>query len=502
MIAFAILGATLAITNPFDLEMVYAQDIEPNPYLLQDVKNDYYFEYGIMKKSVHNTFDRLLDYTDSLGNPVYVDYKQYDNGNNINFETATASYSFNKSSCALGVYDGGKITGSSVKTKTLSHTFKQATNGTDLDWAIHPSTDEPCTIQVSDKKIIATKSNKSVDANNASVGLSFDVIYDFSKTGTIEWTYDIINTDETLTNNKFGFTFVCDGTGCNDIQIDNQPLAIGDIKEKDDFKDKKIKVGNTNLDLKENQHGYTWALQKSQANNLTVDFTHAKKLAFGGRLIIDPTLNTDASEGGYLYDFDNSDTCNASGATDPVIVTTHITIGMQDSDTIFDCFFGDVEFDITSVVGSVDSSTLEIYVQTATSAENVDVHSIDFDDLSARTALQRGTSIESGADYYNAYSVSTTGLKSITLNGLALTEIQAEIDTGDGIFAVGFYCDPCTISTVSEYAEIHSPTGADPPALIIEYTQLQSSQCHQELQSLQVSQPLMCQIVCHQTSQQ
>ena len=50
---------------------------EPDKIKLQDSKNDYYFENGQLTKSVHGLFDRLLDYNDNLGNPVYTNYKQY-----------------------------------------------------------------------------------------------------------------------------------------------------------------------------------------------------------------------------------------------------------------------------------------------------------------------------------------------------------------------------------------------------------------------------------------
>lgn len=181
MIGFAILGTTLTISNSFDVSIIFADEIEANPIILQDSKNDYYYEYGQLTKSVHGSFDRLLDYTDSLGNPVYVDYKQYDNGDNINFETGTKSFSLNKSTCSLGIYDGGKILDNSVKIKTLSHTFKQATNGTDDDWVIHPSSNEDCSLDIQNKRIIITKSNV-----NNSTGLSYDVIYYFDQNGSVE----------------------------------------------------------------------------------------------------------------------------------------------------------------------------------------------------------------------------------------------------------------------------------------------------------------------------
>ena len=106
----------------------WAHDDHNESIMLQDVRNDYYYEHGELTKSTHGLFDRLLDYTDNNGNPVYVDSKLYDNGETINFESANNSYYINKDTCTLAQVIGGHITGNESPSKVLSHTFKKAVN--------------------------------------------------------------------------------------------------------------------------------------------------------------------------------------------------------------------------------------------------------------------------------------------------------------------------------------------------------------------------------------
>jgi len=226
MIGIAITGITLAVTNPFDLEIAYA-DKPKELTKFQDSKNDYFVDqYGQLNKSVHGTVDRLLDYTDHTGKQYFVDYKQYDNGDNINFETASTSYSLNKITGNLNQYDGGKIFDGKQIKKNLSHTMKEAPNNVDV-WSKHLASDAQPTIQVFDKKIIVTKSN--IQTNNSTgitTGLAYDIVYDFEKSGKMEWTYKMKNTDTSKTDDKFGFTFVCNGVGCDDIEIDDQSVQV------------------------------------------------------------------------------------------------------------------------------------------------------------------------------------------------------------------------------------------------------------------------------------
>lgn len=313
ILGFAILGLSVAIINPFDLDLVYAQQEEIELIKIQDSKSDYYFDNaGQLHKSTHGTKIRMFDHIDNLGNPVYVPYKQYDNGNQINFESAYNSYSLDKTTCVLNELESGKITENSAITKTLSHTMKYAIDQTD-DW--FTVQDDNCSITVQDKKFIISK---TINALN----VGYDLVYDFTDSGKMEWTYIITNTNPELNNHKFGYTFVCDGSECDQTTFDvagnnqreiivngrNMTKAelINPMTEVDHplFESHIIRFGNDVFELKEEQHGYTWALKK-EPNKTIVDFTHASKLNVGDTLIIDPTIiaSIDSSEDNRQTDF-------------------------------------------------------------------------------------------------------------------------------------------------------------------------------------------------------
>lgn len=320
IICFAIILLTLAILDPFDIEPIYAQQSNVeigknyNTELIQ-INPD-----GSRTYKWTSTTEKILDYYDDLGNPVYVQSKFYDAGLSINFESMGNSWKFVKNDCTLLGYDGGKITG--AHTKTLSHTIKSALNGTDI-WSDESVNDELCSYQMNDNQIIVTKSNYNPILQ---IGSSYDVVYDFNADGSMEFTYQTTNNDFTKTDQKYGFTFVCNGIDCNDIQIDNQLVVIGETKEKSEIIDKDIRIGKGNIDLKNDQHDATWSLKHPEENKLVIDFTHSKgRLEIGDTLTIDPVFSGTASYAGYV----KGDTSCTSG--DEGFTTTQMYIAKAKS---------------------------------------------------------------------------------------------------------------------------------------------------------------------------
>ena len=236
---------------------------------------------------------RMIDSYDRNQRPVYVDYNFFEDLDHIKFEAHELSYAFDKNTCELLVYDdGGHITSADPHTKTLSHAMQTSVGGTDT-WTDTTSNLSECITTTSGTQITATKSDFNTSTQT---GSSYDVIYDFQRGGTMEWTYQTTNNDITKPDDKFGFTFVCEGTGCSDIVVDGEPLKTGDSKEKSEIVGKELTINGRSLDLKEEQHGSTWSMSKPTANKLIVDFHNPQgRLALGDTLTIDPVINIEGA---------------------------------------------------------------------------------------------------------------------------------------------------------------------------------------------------------------
>lgn len=441
ILGFAILGMGLTVTNPFDLQLIYADNHNlVEPIILQDAKNDYYFnEYGQLTKSSHGIFERLLDYVDHNGNPVYVKSKIYETPTAINYESAQASYSFIKSDCALLGYDGGKITGQHKK--TLTHLMKSAVNGTDI-WNDETVNQSSCNFQLNGNSIIATKSNFD---NATSTGLSYDVKYDFDDFGFVEWTYITQNNDITLTDHKFGFTFICDGVECDNVQVDGQSISTGETKTKDDIKGKALKVGQSEFDPKDEQHGYTWALKKPQQNKFVVDFTNAKRLDVGSELIIDPSFSPNGNiMRVYTGWSPASSSCPSPAPESSNFGTAGIARNDDSSSAGYRCYLSGTEFDLSIID---DSSTI---LTAVFETDYYDIGSLGLSappscdyrfsttshDLSSLSTAQGWTAGTSGTLMVNDSECNTYGTnQQVDLGSVGIAEIQAQL-TDEDLFSV------------------------------------------------------------------
>jgi len=355
LLGFAILGGALFLTNAFDpngLYLVYAQSTQNITGKNYDETRTYY-DANSYHSVWTSTPEKLLDYTDENGNKVYVNSKIYETPTSINYESFQGSYSFMKNDCTLLGYDGGKIQGNHIK--TLSHVMKSALNGTDV-WSDEDSNNAECQYSFNGNQVIATKSNFDIFTNT---GSSYEVQYDFSDFGLMEWTYRTTNNDITKTDQKYGFTFVCDGIGCNDVRVDNIPLDNGVVKTIDEVKGKGLKVGQSDFDLKEETHNYTWALSKPSNDKFVADFTHSKgRLAVGENLVIDPTFSYTSGTLERIIRL-QSNSCEDAGSNEPN--------GYFGRDSI-NCYRVSAEWDISSIPNGSVASDVSIRYDTNDSA--------------------------------------------------------------------------------------------------------------------------------------
>lgn len=301
IIAFAILGLTLVITNPVGLEIVYAnQKFNVTPIDLGNNQFQYVGDtftatedYNTWKGTLEFSNPRLLDYYDYNGNPFYIDFKVREDISNIYFESETISYIIKKDLNAIETYEGGKLLTQPIQSN-LHHAIKEAVNGTDTWYEIlvNDSYDTTFTQNTTGIQVISKKGN-------------FETIYDITNEG-FEYTYKYLNFDLLKLDHKYGFTSICDGIDCGLISINGTSVNIGESKSKNDLKDKEIKFNNKKLDLKENTHGYTWALKHTSSNQTVIDFTDSKgRLDFNETLIVDPTVTITgtSSQGCRIGDF-------------------------------------------------------------------------------------------------------------------------------------------------------------------------------------------------------
>ena len=266
---------------------------------------------------------------------VYTDFIKSEDSNFITFESMSSSYKFNKNTCVLDDFGAGKIGNKAVK-KTLSHDIKEANNNGN-SWRVASVNSSTCDVSytTNDKgiQIISTKSNVedilTQNGTNVNGTATFDVtgstggifttIYDIDYSSGFEWTFEYTNLDDTKTNHKYGFTTVVnsnehtllDGIKVNNGVVKGKPGIVGNNQS--------IKIGNTHLDFKNEQHDSTWALKKEVGKTI-LDFTDAKgALLKGEKLVVDPTLTT---EGDGTFDITSLwGAIIASGTIDAVALT-------------------------------------------------------------------------------------------------------------------------------------------------------------------------------------
>lgn len=207
----------------------------------------------------------------------YKNYVLSEDSNNIYFESAQGSISFNKSTCTISSYGPGYI--NNGPRYTLSHTIKEAVNGTDI-WTPRNENSLSCNYTISQNtegiQIIAKRGD-------------FSTIYDIDFIFGFEWTYKFTNNNSTDTNKKIGFTSVCNGNVCDDIRINGVKITDS-IIPKELLDGKRITIGDAVFDPKDYVHDALWSIKKDN-DKMSVDFTDSKgPIGYNQTITIDPTF--------------------------------------------------------------------------------------------------------------------------------------------------------------------------------------------------------------------
>jgi hypothetical protein len=376
--------------------------------------------------------DKLLDYTDHAGEKHYVDYKIRQDQNNVYFEAAHLSMSFDKDSCTAKKYPGGKI--NSASEFSLIHTIKEAVDQTDT-WYVADAQNDTCEIIINENPTRPQIITKKGD---------WQTVYDLDLIGEFEWTYQYTNNNPSKSNHKYGFTFACQGAQCDNILIDNVPMN-GTVKLKDEIIHKTIKVGKEYFDPKNEQHDYLWALKKEQ-DKMIVDFTHSKgKLPVGQTLIVDPTFGPSNMIKAVTVETNSGST----GTSCPSVSgnTTENVVQLPASSSTFRCKVTGIEFNISTIPNGavVTNSSLKVVPSVSAVGQNCDVVKVANRITTASASTIWNDITGSSTTYINNNSFCTSGgTKDLDLGTTADSDLSTIINTGQDYVDYGIKTDTMT----------------------------------------------------------
>jgi hypothetical protein len=388
-------------------------------------------------ESIHrwtNTAERIIDYYDGTGKPVYINFKTWEDESNIYFESFGKSYVFDKDSNSFNVHEGGKLIDNPQKLK-LHHILTEAINETD-NW-------NDVTLDTPHETIT---NHNEFGIQIISKQNSFETIYDIDYRKGFEYTYRYTNNDVLKTDHKYGFKSICDGIECDALEIDDKFIFNNEVRTKPDFDKKKIKIGKGIFDLKEETHDATWAISK-QPNKITIDFTDSKgKLNVGETLEVDPTFNyagAGDSWRGWSTSSSNS-VCNTTLSSSNFDTDGSVG-GHADSGNGF-CSVVGVRWDISSIPAgaSISNTLLRLDTEIGTS-HDLDITQVDEDILTGSAANIWDDVVGIGGDssvvvYYDAWNVVTETNRVLDMGVTADSYIE-DTSLGVGFFQLGFIHD-------------------------------------------------------------
>lgn len=228
-------------------------------------------------------YDRL-----QTGPNSFVKFRTFDNPNDYTLESATVAAKFYDTGTVKLFKPGTILSGETPMVNSISHTIKEAVNGTD-DWYEMPINDLGVIQTVKDTKkgpiITNTKGDWVTEYNT-----------DFQ--GALKWTFKYTNNDNTKTNHKYGFTTVFSGdfiVHVNDKNYNTNLIRDTIRISAADLQNQKLEIRDSNgfkliFDPQNEIHNYLWVI-KIEHGKLILDFTYSKGvLPVGETLTIDPVI--------------------------------------------------------------------------------------------------------------------------------------------------------------------------------------------------------------------
>lgn len=425
ILGFAILGLTLAITNPFDLPLIYAEENK----IIGKNYNDELLSIDADGKELHrwiSTPERI-----STDGNYWHDYYFQIIENVLRFESSVMSYEFSINTSVFKIWSGGLIEQRSPEIPSFSTTLKTAINGTD-DWSPYPLIE-------SSYSFSDIQYGKQIELTQNHNDVILKTIFNIATDTGLKWTYEITNISKE--NSKFGITTVCNN--CGEIEIDGIKYLNGEWSKADLIKEpgayKKIKINGFDFDPQDYEHDYLWAF-KNVNGNIIFDFTYSKGvLEIGETLVIDPTF-------GYsVYDSKGRSYATRSGDCGGE------TISGGDGDTVIletatGCQPNWFKFDVTSIDDSLS---------TVSSANIKYTHTLDSSPLTQNCVARSydsEPSTNSQATYDSAYSspkitdpdsscFNSVSDQVIAFNSNGRTDIVSKISGGNNWYGIFYGTD-------------------------------------------------------------
>lgn len=382
-------------------------------------------------------YDRL-----QTGPNSFVKFRGFDNPNDYTYESATVAAKFYDSGTVKLFKPGTILSGETPLVNSISHTIKEAINGTD-DWREIPINNIPNTQIIQDTNkgpIIQNKKGDWVTEYNT----------DFQ--GALKWTYEYTNNNPSKTNHKYGFTTVFNGDFT--VHVNDRSYNTGLIRDTilisaADLGTQKLEIRDSNglkiiLDPQNEIHDYLWAI-KIEPHKLVLDFTYSKGiLPVGETLVIDPVL-------GWLDDTYAKRVASIAN----ISATCHTTANANDTaESPYKGAAGSMEpcqtlayqfplYAITAA-GQVTDVRLKIDVDAIFGvAVNMNINEIAVDDIITATRQQV---YDDSRNYLNGTVYSANNANFTTVANNKIADLGASADTnvlsrinGNKLFAVGLF---------------------------------------------------------------
>ena len=443
--------------------LIDAQEQEPlEKGINYDVIERHQTLQGLETTTRFYTWDRVIDYHQN-GKPIYTNYKLTETETYLTFESNAVTATFDKIVCDITLYDRGRLIQNPQPLGHLSHTLKEAVNGTDI-WYATSLNQQSCNIVIErfDRSVTITATKSDYDWLAGSGG-TYKVIYELSSNHGLEWTHQYTNQDNSKNNHKYGFTDVCEG--CPDFEVNGLVLKSGQEFTKSQLDSRPLELhtnkGLVKLDTKDSIHDYLWTVKNDNGKKI-LDFTNSKgRLGVGETLTVDPTFGYTT---GTIYLVDTTDQASTDCGVGVNKAQTTWGIAKSDSDSAGgDCSGSAIRFNTTSIPDGADVTNTQVRmdVNAVTAGQNCDITPVASDPTTATAAdLWTDITAENGAGEYvdNNAVCAATGTDTVLDLG---TTADSNVESGlvDNRFSFGFFYHTRTRDSTSGHSSDNSAAG-------------------------------------------
>ena len=318
---------------------------------------------------------------DNQGN--YVSHLVYDDTESITFESGQISFVYDKNTCAITLFDKGRISPDSHPLiKSQSWSVHYAEVDTD-EWFELEHTTLPC-----ETSVMNNEDEYIIEGTRQNENGILKVVYKKPNEGPLESLAFYTNTDSEKTNHKFGFTSTLNQlpeySKIEDktYHVDVVPISPGsvtvstiqDVSHEEIFQNR-VLFGDTRQDkiiynFDEDSELFWNIRLKDTGGSMDayVDYKNLPGIPLGAgeTTSIDPTFTFTTSdltaEDGHINDDGNNGLCDGNSVSGKSSGAVQIRVGVYNSGATEDCVRNYIQWDITQIPDGiiVTSATVEI----------------------------------------------------------------------------------------------------------------------------------------------